>query len=169
MFARFDRFSDLIDDGIDEVLLTYDEGRGKRGKPGWEAADAAMRHIMEDLVARHPRVSIRPVEYDEEARRRVRSYFCARGEIPLYDFRGAPFYQYFHGLHASRNGFTVAEGAGLPGALTARQDGTPLFAPSLEGGALAGISAIVEAGELVELAGRLLADPALLSRQVEIA
>ena len=73
------------------------------------------------------------------------------------------------GLHASRNGFTVAEGAGVPGALTARRDGTPLFAPSLDGGGLAGLLAIVEAGELVELASRLLADPALVSMQVEIA
>ena len=73
------------------------------------------------------------------------------------------------GLHAARNGFTVAESAGMPGALTTRLDGTPLFAPSLEGGARAGLSAIVEAGELVELAGRLLADPALVSNQVEIA
>ena len=73
------------------------------------------------------------------------------------------------GLHAARNGFTVAESVGVPGSVTTRRDGTPLFAPSLEGGALAGISAIVEAGELVELAGRLLADPALVSRQLEIA
>lgn len=73
------------------------------------------------------------------------------------------------GVHASRNGFTVAESAGLPGARTVRQDGTPLFAPSLEGGTRAGISAIVEPGELVELAGRLLADPALVSTQMEIA
>lgn len=92
-----------FDDGIDEILLTYDEGEKKRRKPGWESADAAMRRIMEDFAVRDPRVSIRPVEYDQESRRRVSSYFCARGELPLYDFRGAPFYQYFHGLHASRN------------------------------------------------------------------
>lgn len=73
------------------------------------------------------------------------------------------------GLHASRNGFTVAESVGAPGSLATRRDGTPLFAPSLEGGARAGLSAIVEAGELVELAGRLLADPALVPTQVESA
>lgn len=73
------------------------------------------------------------------------------------------------GLHESRNGFTVAEGVGLPGTLATRQDGAPLFAPSLEGGARAGLSAIVEAEELVELAGRVLADPALVSMQVETA
>ena len=65
------------------------------------------------------------------------------------------------GLHSSRNGFTVAEATGVPGALAERRDGAPLFSPSLEGGALAGLHAIVEPGELVELAGRALADPAL--------
>lgn len=65
------------------------------------------------------------------------------------------------GLHASRNGFTVAEARGVPGSHAGRRDGAPLFAPSLEGGALAGLHSIVEPEELVELAGRALADPAL--------
>jgi hypothetical protein len=61
------------------------------------------------------------------------------------------------GLHESRNGFTVAEAVGVPGTLAARQEGTALFAPTLDGGAVAGLHAIVEPGELVELAGRVLA------------
>jgi len=73
------------------------------------------------------------------------------------------------GLHASRNGFTVAEAAGVPGSKAARRDGSPLFAPSLEGGALAGLHAVVEPEELVELAARVLADPALVAASVESA
>lgn len=61
------------------------------------------------------------------------------------------------GLHESRNGFTVAEAVGVPGTLALRQEGAPLFAPTLDGGAVAGLHAIVEPGELVELAGRVLA------------
>ena len=61
------------------------------------------------------------------------------------------------GVHPSRMGFTVAEATGLPGRLTERADGTPLFSPALEGGALAGLHALVDPGELVELAGRMLA------------
>lgn len=60
------------------------------------------------------------------------------------------------GLHPSRMGFTVAEAVGTPGRLTARADGAPLFAPALEGGELAGLLALVDPGELVELAGRML-------------
>jgi len=64
------------------------------------------------------------------------------------------------GMHPARGGFTVAEANGTPGSLHARRDGSPLFAPALAGGELAGLSALVEAGELVELAGRVLADAA---------
>jgi hypothetical protein len=92
-----------FDDGIDEIILTYDVGRGKRRTPQWASAHAAMGRIMEDLASKDARVLIRPVEYDDASRRQVSSYFCARGDLPLYDFRGAPFYQYFHGLHAARN------------------------------------------------------------------
>jgi hypothetical protein len=60
------------------------------------------------------------------------------------------------GLPPSRMGFTVAEAVGTPGRLTERADGSPLFAPALEGGELAGLHALVDPGELVELAGRML-------------
>lgn len=60
------------------------------------------------------------------------------------------------GLHPSRMGFTVAEARGTPGRLTKRADGSPLFAPALEGGELAGLHAVVDPGELVELAARML-------------
>lgn len=61
------------------------------------------------------------------------------------------------GLHPARDGFTVAEANGRPGSLGARRDGTPLFAPALEGGDLAGLHALVEPEELVELVARALA------------
>ncbi len=73
------------------------------------------------------------------------------------------------GMHPARDGFTVAESTGVPGSLQARQDGSPLFAPALEGGEQAGLFALVEAGELVELAGRLLADPATVPLRLEEA
>jgi hypothetical protein len=60
------------------------------------------------------------------------------------------------GVHPSRMGFTVAEAVGIPGTLAERADGSALFSPALEGGALAGLHALVDPGELVELAGRIL-------------
>jgi len=62
------------------------------------------------------------------------------------------------GVHPSRMGFTVAEATGRPGMLAARSDGAPLFSPALAGGAEAALYALVEPGELVELAGRLVQD-----------
>lgn len=73
------------------------------------------------------------------------------------------------GMHASRDGFTVAEARGRPGTLTTRRDGTPLFAPSLEGGELANLHALVEPDELIELAARVLAHPGLASARLEDA
>lgn len=71
------------------------------------------------------------------------------------------------GLHESRNGFTVAEAVGVPGTLAVRREGTALFAPTLDGGAIAGLHAIVEPGELVELAGRVLAGATAAPGQLE--
>jgi len=71
------------------------------------------------------------------------------------------------GMHPSRMGFTVAESAGRPGTLAARSDGAPLFSPALAGGAEAALYALVEPGELVELAGRLLQDEHRVSRRRE--
>jgi hypothetical protein len=73
------------------------------------------------------------------------------------------------GMHASREGFTVAEATGRPGSLTTRQDGTLLFAPSLEGGDRANLHAVVEPDELIELVARVLAHPGLAAARQEDA
>lgn len=73
------------------------------------------------------------------------------------------------GMHASREGFTVAEATGRPGSLTTRRDGTPLFAPSLEGGDRANLHAVVEPDELIELVARVLAHPGLAPAHLEDA
>jgi hypothetical protein len=58
------------------------------------------------------------------------------------------------GLHPERMGFSVVEVAGpRPGAL-AREDGTSLFAPTLPGGAAAGLYSLVGAEELLEVGWR---------------
>jgi hypothetical protein len=58
------------------------------------------------------------------------------------------------GLLSALEDFSVAEAAGPePGAL-AREDGTPLFAPALPGGAAAGLHSIVGEEELLELGWR---------------
>jgi hypothetical protein len=71
------------------------------------------------------------------------------------------------GVHPSRMGFTVAEAVGVPGRLSGRADGSPLFSPALEGGALAGLHALVDPGELVELAGRMCGAASHVAARVE--
>jgi hypothetical protein len=58
------------------------------------------------------------------------------------------------GLHPERMGFTVVEAAGARPVGLARADGSPLFAPTVAGGDLAGLRSILGAEELLELAWR---------------
>jgi hypothetical protein len=60
------------------------------------------------------------------------------------------------GLHPARLGFTVAEAAGPTprGATLLRPDGSPLFAPAMEGGAAAGLHSVTGGEELLELGRR---------------
>jgi hypothetical protein len=59
------------------------------------------------------------------------------------------------GIHPGREGFTVVEAAGPPPEELRRPDGTALFAPTLAGGATAGLASVSGAEELLELAWRV--------------
>ncbi len=59
------------------------------------------------------------------------------------------------GLRPERMGFSVVEVAGPRPAALARPDGTPLFAPTMTGGAAARLHSLVGAEELLELGWRL--------------
>ncbi len=58
------------------------------------------------------------------------------------------------GLHPGRDGLTVVAAAGTRPERLLREDGTPLFAPKLEGGAAAGLWQVVGEAELLELGYR---------------
>jgi hypothetical protein len=58
------------------------------------------------------------------------------------------------GLHPTHDGFTVVDLDGYPEPELAREDGSPLFAPVLPGGAAAGLYSIAGGEELMELAAR---------------
>ena len=59
------------------------------------------------------------------------------------------------GLHPGREGVTVVEVSGAEPLGLAREDGSPLFAPTLAGGLAAGLASIEGAEELLELAWRM--------------
>jgi hypothetical protein len=56
------------------------------------------------------------------------------------------------GLHPERPGFSVAEASGRPAALGPRADGSAPYAPSMEGGAAAGLRSVAGPDELLALA-----------------
>jgi hypothetical protein len=58
------------------------------------------------------------------------------------------------GLHPDRMGFSVVEVSGSRPVALVREDGTPLFAPVLAGGAAAGLYSLMGAEELLELGWR---------------
>ena len=59
------------------------------------------------------------------------------------------------GIHPERAGFSVVEVAGARPIGLARADGAPLFAPTLPGGAAAGLFSLVGEEELLELGWRV--------------
>ena len=59
------------------------------------------------------------------------------------------------GMHPCRDGFTVVEVSGARPEALRRPDGTALFAPTLAGGAAAGLASLAGAEELLELAWRV--------------
>jgi hypothetical protein len=58
------------------------------------------------------------------------------------------------GIHAEREGFSVVEATGPRPAVLARQDGTPLFAPTLPGGTAARLFSLTGEEELLDLGWR---------------
>ncbi len=58
------------------------------------------------------------------------------------------------GMHPGREGFSIVDVDGYPAEALARDDGSPLFSPSLPGGEAAGLFSIVGGEELLELAAR---------------
>ena len=59
------------------------------------------------------------------------------------------------GLFPGREGVTVTDVRGAAPGPLAREDGSPLFAPALPGGAAAGLASVVGEAELLELAWRV--------------
>jgi hypothetical protein len=143
------------------------------GLPTWTVADARLRQLLPLELA--PTAPPPVAGYAQLPERLVWASLTASGPWEPLDgcfvhlaADGTLRVLGVFGLHPSRTGFTVAEAGGAPGSLRRRQDGAPLFSPTLEGGAHAGLFAVVEPGELVELAGRLLADPAVIRAPVEV-
>jgi hypothetical protein len=59
------------------------------------------------------------------------------------------------GIHPDREGFSVVEAVGSRPAALARQDGSPLFSPTLPGGALAHLFSLAGEEELLDLGWRM--------------
>jgi len=159
--------------GVDELtaLLHHAYLHWAAGFRRWTLSDAALQEVA---TAPQAGAGAEGTGYLQFPERRVWASLGGRAWEPLdgcfvhQAADGAWRVLGIFGLHPSREGFTVAEATGVPGAIRARTDGTALFTPALEGGAEAGLLAVVETGELVELVARALAVAAPVPFPVEV-
>jgi hypothetical protein len=92
---------------VDEVVLSVD-GRASRGER-FARADAEQTNRFDALLAavtaENRKVRIVPVDYSGAAKQAVADTYFGGAKVPDKDFRGGPFYSYFHGLHAATSQF----------------------------------------------------------------
>lgn len=163
-------------EGLDELtaLMHHVYVFWAAGRRVWSLPAPELRSLLTDATA--PAVSEGGAGYMQFPERLIWASLTAAGPWePLdgcfvhADPEGRLRVLGIFGVHPARDGFTVAEAIGVPGAITARRDGTTLFAPSLDGGAFAGLHSVVEPNELVELVARVLAHPGVASTRLEDA
>jgi len=123
---------------------------------GWEAADELLAKGPEDAESRSvpayyaqfPERMIWAAVVENEAPEPLDGIFVSR--VPGGDLRVLGIF----GLRPERAGFSAVEATGGRIERLAREDGSPLFDPTLPGGAAAGLRSIVGEAELLELGWR---------------
>jgi hypothetical protein len=96
-------------DQVSEVVLSVDSkpSRGAR----FAAADAEQAShfdaLLNRVTAESGKVRIVAVDYSAAARQAVADAYFGGAHVPDKDFRGGPFYSYFHGLHAATSEFVL--------------------------------------------------------------
>jgi hypothetical protein len=115
---------------------------------GHAAADQADSKDVAPYYAQFPERMIWASVIQEEAPEPLDGIFVSRD--PRGDLRVLGIF----GLRPERAGFSAVEAVGPRTANLARGDGSPLFEPTLSGGAAAGLRSIVGEEELLELGWR---------------
>jgi len=123
---------------------------------GREAADELLAKEREDAESRgvpayyaqFPERMIWAAVIENEAPEPLDGIFVSR--VPGGDLRVLGIF----GLRPERAGFSAVEATGGKAQRLAREDGSPLFDPTLPGGAAAGLRSIVGEAELLELGWR---------------
>jgi hypothetical protein len=131
------------------VNLSIDRGAAEEllGRPSVDAADSK---DVPAYYAQFPERLIWAMVIETEAPEPLDGVFVSR--IPGGDLRVLGIF----GLRPDRAGFSAVEATGARVGRLAREDGSPLFDPTLPGGASAGLRSIVGEEELLELGWRTL-------------
>lgn len=96
-------------DKVAEIVLTLDlrRSRGVQFGADWEEQRDAIRTLLETACANFPQARISEVDYSRETQARIATRFFGGGVVPVKDFRGGPYYSYFHGLAEVRNPYVL--------------------------------------------------------------
>jgi hypothetical protein len=115
-----------------------------------KAAEAADSKDLPAYYAQFPERMIWAAVVEDEAPEPLDGIFVS--QVPGGDLRVLGIF----GLRPERAGFSAVEATGGRAEGLAREDGSPLFDPTLPGGAAAGLRSIVGEAELLELGWRTL-------------
>ncbi len=156
-----DGFGEAIDHVVALLHLAY--LYWQEGKPLIELSDPALEAVLADARDASPaRPPVRPPAYYVRipARRVWASPVEGQPAEPLDGWLAARTGELLRlvalfGVRVDREGATVVSAEGKAPAVLAREDGSPLFAPTLPGGAAAGLYSIIGTEELLELAWRV--------------
>jgi hypothetical protein len=92
---------------VSEVVLSIDAkpSRGVRFATADEEQARRFDALLAQVAAASDKVRIVAVDYGAAAREAVAEAYFGGVRVPEKDFRGGPFYSYFHGLHAASSEF----------------------------------------------------------------
>jgi hypothetical protein len=85
---------------VSEIVLALDLHRSRGAQFGSRSEQQLdeIRTILARACDRHPHARVAEVDYGGRARADVAERFFGGRPVPLKDFRGGPYYSYFHGL-----------------------------------------------------------------------
>lgn len=93
----------MFNEGVDEIFISLDLHKSKgHFSKNYETGLIEINKILDEIKKASEKVRIDHISYKHEKVREISRCFFSRDEMPLKDFRGGPFYQYFYGLYASK-------------------------------------------------------------------
>ena len=97
-------YIELFYESVNEILLVLDYNKKRNTDFSiWNDFRLQMVDYLEKISDKYSKIRISEVDYSNITKAKISSLYFNKNSIPNYDFRGAPFYQYFYGLYVCSN------------------------------------------------------------------